>query len=323
MVGIRGHLGGDRCRAHQGLPGQRCRLRRPVLLPFRWATDRFLHARIGSCARGRHCPVLTVAFRRRASYDLSRPNARPWLYGIAVNLMRDHRRTEERRLSAYAAARPTRKKCSSTSPRQGLTERRRGAAGADPSDRHSSCCSVGSALLRGTCRGIESPAGTVRSRLSRTRSKLRTTLAVLDTARFPRVTGVNEVEILRRELDAIPEPDDESVAVVRALSSGRSAPPRHRSADHRALAPDYRSCRRCSRRVAGLFIVHPGHHARIGTEIAAAAYRALTPPITSVTKIFRTNGLLTERWYDERSVRIPRNDGRQRLHARALRVDVV
>ena len=37
---------------------------------------------------------------------------------------------------------------------------------------------------------------------------------------------MNEVEILRQELDAIPDPDDESVAMACApWSSGRSAPP--------------------------------------------------------------------------------------------------
>jgi RNA polymerase sigma-70 factor (ECF subfamily) len=43
-----------------------------------------------------------VAFERRGSYDLSRPNARPWLYGIATNLLSHHRRTESRRLHATA-----------------------------------------------------------------------------------------------------------------------------------------------------------------------------------------------------------------------------
>ncbi|WP_067474847.1 RNA polymerase sigma factor [Actinomadura hibisca] len=37
-----------------------------------------------------------VAFRKRSSYDLTRTMARPWLYGIATNLIARHRRTEER-----------------------------------------------------------------------------------------------------------------------------------------------------------------------------------------------------------------------------------
>ena len=31
-----------------------------------------------------------IAFRRRDTYDLSRPDARPWLYGIASNLISRH-----------------------------------------------------------------------------------------------------------------------------------------------------------------------------------------------------------------------------------------
>lgn len=44
--------------------------------------------------------VFRVAFERRASYDCDRPNARPWLYGIATNLLAHHRRGEARRVRA-------------------------------------------------------------------------------------------------------------------------------------------------------------------------------------------------------------------------------
>ena len=43
-----------------------------------------------------------IAFERRSTYDTRRPNARPWLYGIATNLLARHRRTEARRLKATA-----------------------------------------------------------------------------------------------------------------------------------------------------------------------------------------------------------------------------
>lgn len=42
------------------------------------------------------------AFDRRASFDPHRSGVRAWLHGIAANLMHDHRRTEARRLRAYA-----------------------------------------------------------------------------------------------------------------------------------------------------------------------------------------------------------------------------
>jgi RNA polymerase sigma factor (sigma-70 family) len=40
--------------------------------------------------------TFAVAFRRRAHYDLGRPDARPWLLGIAANLARHQRRGERR-----------------------------------------------------------------------------------------------------------------------------------------------------------------------------------------------------------------------------------
>ena len=43
-----------------------------------------------------------IAFERRGSFDVARPNARPWLYGIATNLVAKHRRSEARRLHATA-----------------------------------------------------------------------------------------------------------------------------------------------------------------------------------------------------------------------------
>lgn len=43
-----------------------------------------------------------VAFDGRARYDTSRPDARPWLFGIATNLLHRHRRQELRELRAYA-----------------------------------------------------------------------------------------------------------------------------------------------------------------------------------------------------------------------------
>jgi RNA polymerase sigma-70 factor (ECF subfamily) len=46
--------------------------------------------------------TFTRAFDRRARYDVSRDDARPWLLGISANLMRRHWRSERRRLDAYA-----------------------------------------------------------------------------------------------------------------------------------------------------------------------------------------------------------------------------
>jgi RNA polymerase sigma-70 factor, ECF subfamily len=53
--------------------------------------------------------VFLKAFALRARYDQSHSDARPWLFGIAANLVRRHRRSEVRRLRAYArqAGRPS------------------------------------------------------------------------------------------------------------------------------------------------------------------------------------------------------------------------
>lgn len=48
--------------------------------------------------------VFATAFSRRTAYDLARPEALHWLYGIAANLLRAHRRMEERDLQAVARA---------------------------------------------------------------------------------------------------------------------------------------------------------------------------------------------------------------------------
>lgn len=48
--------------------------------------------------------TFTVAFDRREGYDERQLNARPWLLGIATNLMSRHWRNERRRLKAYGAA---------------------------------------------------------------------------------------------------------------------------------------------------------------------------------------------------------------------------
>ncbi|TYK44053.1 RNA polymerase sigma factor [Actinomadura decatromicini] len=43
-----------------------------------------------------------AAFRRRAVFDPSRGSVRPWLFGIATNLIAQHRRAETRRYQALA-----------------------------------------------------------------------------------------------------------------------------------------------------------------------------------------------------------------------------
>jgi RNA polymerase sigma factor (sigma-70 family) len=46
--------------------------------------------------------TFVVAFARRGSYRTACGDARPWLYGIAHNLLRRHQRQQRRQLAAYA-----------------------------------------------------------------------------------------------------------------------------------------------------------------------------------------------------------------------------
>ena len=64
---------------------------------------RYLVRRVGaSDADGLLGELFRIAFERRDAYDTARAEARPWLYGIATNLIARHRRSEGRRLRATA-----------------------------------------------------------------------------------------------------------------------------------------------------------------------------------------------------------------------------
>jgi len=64
---------------------------------------RFLVRRVGvDAAEPLLGDVFRVAFEKRASYELELSSARPWLYGIATNLLAHHRRGEARRIAATA-----------------------------------------------------------------------------------------------------------------------------------------------------------------------------------------------------------------------------
>ena len=58
---------------------------------------RYLARRLGvPAADDLVAETFLAAFRRRDRFDITCPNARPWLYGIATNIAGQHRRTEER-----------------------------------------------------------------------------------------------------------------------------------------------------------------------------------------------------------------------------------
>jgi RNA polymerase sigma factor (sigma-70 family) len=120
------------------------------------------------------------ALRGTARYDNDRAEALPWLYGIAANLARRHRRTELRRLRAYARTgrdpladdhgdAPARLDAAAAGPRlaAALAELR-------PDDREALLLLAWAELSYdeiSAALGI--PVGTVRSRLHRARRVLR------------------------------------------------------------------------------------------------------------------------------------------------------
>jgi RNA polymerase sigma-70 factor, ECF subfamily len=67
------------------------------------ALHRYLRRRVGAgMAADLAAETFVTAFARRGAYRAQSPDARPWLYGIAHNLLRNHVRHEHRRLAAYA-----------------------------------------------------------------------------------------------------------------------------------------------------------------------------------------------------------------------------
>jgi RNA polymerase sigma factor (sigma-70 family) len=63
--------------------------------------SRYVTRRVGpQVAEDIVAETFLAAFRQRGSYDLTRAEARPWLYGMAANLIRRYQRDETRWLRA-------------------------------------------------------------------------------------------------------------------------------------------------------------------------------------------------------------------------------
>ncbi|MFC4905851.1 RNA polymerase sigma factor [Actinomadura gamaensis] len=129
-----------------------------------------------------------IAFRERDRYDASCPDARPWLYGIATNLVRRHRRDEVRLLRALARTGidPVIESFSDAADARlsaGAAGRGLAAAIAGlPAAQRDVLLLVTWAGLTydeaGQALGV--PSGTVRSRMNRARAKLRGALGGTD-----------------------------------------------------------------------------------------------------------------------------------------------
>ena len=68
------------------------------------SVHRYLGRRVGELADDLLSETFLIAFRRRAAYRPEHVQVRPWLLGIATNLVHGHVRTEQRRYKALARA---------------------------------------------------------------------------------------------------------------------------------------------------------------------------------------------------------------------------
>jgi RNA polymerase sigma factor (sigma-70 family) len=160
-------------------------------VPSRFATlfDRhfdaiytYLRRRVGTqLAEDLAAQTFEEAFRLRSRYDLTREDARPWLYGIATNLGRNHRRQEHRRLLAYSrlprdsAEADVSDVAAARADSDALAPRVAKALDSlNPAERDTLLLLAwGQLSYQEIADALDIPIGTVRSRLSRARAQVR------------------------------------------------------------------------------------------------------------------------------------------------------
>jgi RNA polymerase sigma-70 factor (ECF subfamily) len=155
--------------------------------------QRYVARRLGQdAAEDIVAETFLLAFRQRDSYDSGRADARPWLYGIATNLIGRHRRAEIRLYRALA-------RTGADPVMEAFTDRvddRVSAAAAGrrlaavlarlPEELRDTLLLVawGELSYEQAAAALGVPAGTVRSRVSRARSKLRRALGDTNPAAY-------------------------------------------------------------------------------------------------------------------------------------------
>ena len=131
-----------------------------------------------------------AAFAKRDRYDLGYADARPWLYGIATNLIGAHRRDEARqdRIRQAAAAEPEvpghADRVAADVTARAVRALLDGALAALPDGDRDVLLLIAWEQLtyQEVSRALDIPVGTVQSRLHRARAKTRQALAGTDAA---------------------------------------------------------------------------------------------------------------------------------------------
>jgi RNA polymerase sigma factor (sigma-70 family) len=159
---------------------------------------RYIASRLGSDeADDLTAETFIDAFRRRASFDPARGAVRPWLFGIATRLVAQHRRAEARRYRALARtpAEPdpgghedrVAARVSAQARREPLL---RALAGLSDDDRDVLLLiALGGLSYEEVAAALSIPPGTVASRLSRARRKVRDVLGAPQTSQTDRPNG--------------------------------------------------------------------------------------------------------------------------------------
>jgi RNA polymerase sigma-70 factor (ECF subfamily) len=145
------------------------------------AIHRYLARRVGREAADDLASLcFTVAFERRGSFNDRFGDARPWLYGIATNLLREHWRSEERSLTTIVRLRRDRAggEHDGGSPDPGGDhDLGRALAALEPEQRDVLLLYAWAELSYGEIAvALGVPLGTVRSRLARARERVRAEL---------------------------------------------------------------------------------------------------------------------------------------------------
>lgn len=140
---------------------------------------RYLRRRVGDdLAEDLTAEVFVRAFRNRSRYKAQHPTCLPWLFGIANNLIGDHRRAERRRLKTLEllAATSTNRSMASDEVYLGTTlspELYRAVRKLAAGDRDALLLVAwGELSYDETAQALGIPVGTVRSRIARARKKL-------------------------------------------------------------------------------------------------------------------------------------------------------